>query len=182
MTDANRAIVDEQFVDISNDEYRLQTVDIDNILADLKLNEEDNALTKSVILDLERSIADTIKSGLIASLPQVGILQRNPVKDIMKARNKEIREAKANLSKEDYKVFAKKFRADIEDKVKQDYNKRKVANRFKYKLGKLYTKLAMERGKLYADIYIEALRNCKTIPFDRAIQDQYDRLNGIYED
>lgn len=182
MNAANEVNYDEQFVDLPNEEYILQTVEIDTIINELTNDDEEAALTKSIILNLEEEAAKTIKAGLIAQLPQVGKIQRNTIKDMMQTRNKELREARKVMSKEDYKVFAKKVRKEVKDNIEEEYNKRKIVEKYKRNLKHTYTNLVINRGKLYAELYIQAILNCKSIPFDKAVQEQYDRLAGRYEE
>lgn len=171
-----------QFIDLIGTDYRLETVTTDNILSELELNEDEVALTKSIILSLEEEAAKTIKAGYIAQLPHVGTIQKDVVRDVLNSRRGDLNDAKKVMNKEEYKEFARQVYMESKNEVVEDYNKRKIVEKYKRNYKKLYTKLVINRGKLYADIYIEAILNLKSIPFDRAVQDQYDKLNGRWED
>lgn len=182
MNEIDDTILNNEFIDSSNDIYTLKTVDIDDIIKDLKLSDEDEIITRSIILGIEYNAADTISNNLIASLPYVGTLQKDITKDLLQEHSEELKIARSTLDKESYKQYVRDLRKEIKDQIAADYNKRKYFESFKRSKNKLYNKLIIERGKAYADVYIYTRMLLKPIEFNQDIQDQYDRINGVYEE
>lgn len=178
MTDDNN--YDEQFVDNIDTRYFLLAKDTNAILAELDMTEEEKVLTKSIILGLEEEVAKNIKDNKIVSIPNIGICKKKLEPIELRKRNAELREARQKLSKEDYKEFARNIYKDVRNKTKAIEYKNKLLNKYKSIHKKKYDKYAITRGLTYANLYIKALLWFKVIDFDRAVQDQYDRINGRY--
>lgn len=179
MSEANDAVVNEQFVDLPNDEYILQTVNIDNIIKELNLNNDDADITRSIILNLEADAADAISNNVIASLPYVGNIQKNLIRQTMHGHNAELQMAKKQMTKEEYKEYAKEVRKQVREKIVSDYRERKIIHKLKKGSSKKYRKLVFEKGKAYADLYIQALFWLKAVEYNPDVQKQYDIINGV---
>lgn len=173
---------DEHFVDESTNNYILQTVDSNTILKELNISDEDTALTKSIIDTIEYEISNAIKKGLAASLPNVGVLQKDILRMKMSARKNEVQAARASMTKEEYKEYIKELRRTLKNEIQEEQHRRKRIRKIKQSYGKKYLEMVVNRGKAYADLYVESRFWFKTVEYNQEIQDQYDRIAGRYVD
>lgn len=178
MSEADDIIFNEQFLDGTDNEYILKSANMDDILSDLNLSIEDTAITKSIILGLEEEAAKAIKENICVCLPNMGNVQRDAFKDLLRQHNKELQFARKTMSKEDYKEYVKDLRRTLKNQAKEDYNKRKVLERYKRGKAKLFEDMCFKRGKAYANMYVQALLGLKTVEYNQEVQDQYDRINN----
>lgn len=179
----NETILNNLEIENSLNNYAIQTVNTDDILNSLKFHTiQERALVKSIIENLEEDIATGFKEGLIVAIPNIGTLWKDKLPEELRKRNKELWDKKHEISKEEFIEYVKDVRRDIKNQIKEDANKRKILNKTKYKFKKKYNELVVSRGKEYADVYICALLWLKPIDYNQEVQDQYDKIYGIYEE
>lgn len=175
-------IKNDELVDKIDETYLLQEVNLDIILNDLNISDTDKALTKSIIIGIESNAAEAIKEYLTVALPNVGTIQKDATRTLMKDRWQELQEARKSMPKDDYLEYAKKVRKEIKDELAENYRKRKVIEKFKRKNKKTYDKLAKRYGLAYANFYVQSIIWLHEIPYDDDIQKQYDIINGRWEE
>lgn len=173
------AIVNEDFIDESSNKYVLQIATIDNVLSELNLSEDDEAITKSIILNLECEASNAIKIGLIASIPSIGCVQKDLLKETLRKRSDELKAARASLSKEDYKNYVREVQAEIKADLKDKYLKRKLVDRIKKQSKKFYDTMVINRGMAYTNLYIASRLWIEHIPFNKEVQEQYDIIANL---
>lgn len=142
-------------IDIERIDYTIIAKNYKDIIKELKIkNEDEEILTTDIIMSLETFAAECYKNGKCVALPYIGRVRINEkVKDIKKIKD-EIKEARKNSTKEEFREFLvdkyKGIYKNINDKdiFKRDFNK--LRSKLKIEYEKLYSKL----GKVYADMYI----------------------------
>lgn len=179
MANTNDIDINEQFVGDSFNEYVLQKVDINNIIPDLNLSDEESALVKSIILSLEEEASKCIKENLVVTLPNMGTIRRDNFNDVLRNHNKEIKFARANMTKEDFRDYMKDLRKAVRADIKESYLKRRLNEQIRRGKFKIYERLAVERGKTYAELYVKAIHWLRSVDYDPDVQKQFDIINGV---
>lgn len=169
----------DQELDKFDETYVLQTVTMDTILEELHQSKDDTAITKSIILSLEEDIAKGIKDYLVVSLPLVGNVQKDATRTLMKDRWQELQDARKRMTKEEYIQYSKLVRKEIKDELANNYRQRKIIEKFRRKHKKLYDKYVKTRGFGYANLYVKSIIWLHDVIYDEAVQEAYDRLNGV---
>jgi len=172
----------EDFIDYIDNKHNLIIKDINDIINALDSDEEEKLIIRSAILNLEERASKGISNGDIVSIPSIGICRKKLESEELRKYNKELREAKKVLNKEEYKDYARNIYRNIRNKIAKRDFKNKVLNKHKALYRNTYLKYAMQYGKAYADLWIQSLLWFKIVDYDQAVQDQYDRLNGRYEE
>lgn len=172
----NQDLIDDSSI------YSFNEVDQSIILDELDCDEEDKLTIKSIIDTIESQIAIHIKKGFIVNIPYIGNIQRSVLKDKLNTHNKELQLARSTMTKEDFKEYYKELRRQLKNEVKQEEHERKTIAKFRNKYKDFYITMAINRGRAYIELYIKSILWLSPIEYNQEIQDQYDRINGIYEE
>lgn len=175
-------IKSDRLTDKLDETYILQEVTMDVILDDLHINSVERSITKSIILGIERDAAAAIKEHIVVSLPNVGNVLKDATQVKIKEHWQEIQEAKATLTKEKYKEFIKTLRKKIKDELAEQYRIRRTLEKFKRSHRKRYDEVCKIYGLAYGNLYLQSILWMTDIEFNPDVQEQYDRLNGVWED
>lgn len=165
--------------DISS-QYDIIIKDSNDIINEINSFSEDDALImKSIITRMEKDMNDYLRQDKVISVPHMGRIYRNPITKAIRPKYDEIKETRKQLSYSDFKVYYGSLINDIkkdiskEEYIKLNIKRLKAINKLKYET------LFINLGKRYADIFIKSILWLRYVPFDKEIQEQYDKLNGI---
>lgn len=163
---------------IEKSKYEVIHKDINDILNDLKIDENDLILTKDIINGIESTAADYIKKDKTVSLPYLGTVRRNPIKKKLTEDYDEMKNARETLTREQFLEFYKNKMTNLKLEQKNK-DREKHANKINLGVNKAkYEELCITVGKAYADAYIFAITHFTEVEFDQEIQDKYDEINN----
>lgn len=174
--------IDINKIEEVNEDFTITVKNKSDILNELNFkSEEDKLLCESIIDSLENSVYDNVRDGLTVSIPYIGNLRRNKVYESIAQSKKNFKAVRSFVSKEEYKQYVVEVIVDA--KTKQlELDKRKVLITHLRRVNKKkYERYYMDFGRAYAELYLTAILWLREIPFDRDVQDAYDRLKENYE-
>lgn len=160
-----------------NEDFTIVTKNRQDIIEELSFNnEEEKLLCESIIDNLEEDIFNAVRDNLTVSIPFIGRLRKDPVKEMITKNKNNFKLARQYLSKEEYKEHVTSFIVDArqkqlkKDKFKTLLHKIKQNNKKKYEL---YYKTF---GRSYAELFLYSIYWLDELPFDIDIQAAYDKL------
>lgn len=162
-----------------NSEYSFIVKNKTDILNELNFtDDEDRFITDSIITNLEKHASESIRNGKAAQLPYIGVVRKNPLREIIRANYNNFKVARKHMTKEEYKEYASETinleREKLIAKEKKDLIIKRLISRNKKKYDRLY----IELGKHYATVYILSLYWMEAVEFDQDVQDMYDSLKS----
>lgn len=159
--------------------YDIITKDHTDILNDIKFNNDDDfLLTKSIIFNLEKDIAKTVRSNKVAQIPYIGCIRRNPVRIELSKHYAEFKIARTRMTKEDYRIYTGSTCLYIKEQLKDKDKDKHVLLRLRQINKNKYKTLYMALGKASAEMFIFSIYLLSEIPFSQDVQDAFDALNN----
>lgn len=160
-------------IDLDAD-YWLIYKDIDNLLDDIDFKDpDDREITRDIVDSLEKDAAKFMKQGLTVRIPFVCTLRRNPIEDLYKKHYKDLKAARQNMTKAEYKAYAKKLYGDCKRQDLDNQEARRAAARNKKKFQAQYDKLKDVHGEAYANLWLKSMTNFRVVEFDWDIEEAY---------
>ena len=87
-----------------NNEYSFIVKNKTDILNELNFtDDEDRFITDSIITNLEKHASESIRNGKAAQLPYIGVVRKNPLREIIRANYNNFKVARKHMTKEEYK-------------------------------------------------------------------------------
>lgn len=159
-------------------EFPVLVKEMNDIIEDLKVDEDDSIMYKSIIGSMDKMIFESAANDKCASIPYVGCVRINPTYISIRDNGKVFKEARKRMNKIEYKQFAI-------DTIKTYKDKEKAADKFKFRMQKIrfknkakYEELYKNLGKAYADMFLYSIYLFKEVPFDADWEYKYRELNG----
>lgn len=168
----------QELLNEADSQYIMTVKGVNDILDDLDLTDTKRVLTKSIILSLEETIADTIKDGDIANIPNFGTIRKNPMQQAMVKNYKNLRAARKHMTKEEYSEYAKSIYHTERQKDEAERNTKRLIRLFKNKNKKKYDSLVFNLGFEYADMWVKSYIIMQEVPFNQEVQDAFDNINN----
>lgn len=163
----------------TNDEYIIISKNTDDILNDMDFeNEEERILCESIITNLERTAATNIRNMNAVSIPYIGVLRINPVKRKFATSKLHLSLMRKNMTKEEYKNHVRDTVRGFAKEQKELDEKKLIVTRIKRNNKKKYEEYYKKLGSAYANMYIEAIRLLKELPFDADWEEHYQSLKN----
>lgn len=165
-----------------NSDYTLVYKDLDNIIAELPFEtDEDRIMCQSIIESLEDEAVAQYLQDKCVIIPYIGKFQVNLIKKRSQKLYKDFKEAKSNMQKEDYLEYRKDVFKGLYSIIKSEEAVKRQNKHIKSKHFKLWNKLAREISFVYADCYIMFLNQMNTKHFD-VEEDEvlYEYLTELY--
>lgn len=159
-------------------DYALICKDRKQIVNELQLSDKQSIIVNNVIEFVENQIAEGFISGNSVSLPFVGTLQKNAITNVLKGKYEEFKNAKENLSEEEYRQFVK----DTYNSAKKEHLTKRAeentARLVKKNNSSLYGKYYRKHGLEFAKMKMFSLALLRVVEFDQEIQDRYEQLTN----
>lgn len=171
----------EQINDIeeADNEYVIISKNISDILGEMDFeDEEEKILCESIITNLEKSAAASIREMKTVSLPYIGCLRINPIKRRFRDAKLHLSLMRKNMSKEDYKNYVRDTYRQFALEQKKIDEEKLIMTRIKRCNKKKYEELYKKLGRNYANMFIYSIRLLAPIDFDAEWEEQYQRLKG----
>jgi hypothetical protein len=163
----------------TNDEYIIISKNTDDILNDMDFeNEEERILCESIITNLERTAATNIRNMNAVSIPYIGVLRINLVKRKFATSKLHLSLMRKNMTKEEYKNYVRDTVRGFAKEQKELDEKKLIITRIKRNNKKKYEEYYKKLGSAYANMYIEAIRLLKELPFDADWEEHYQSLKN----
>lgn len=156
--------------------YKLEVVRQDSILADIDFSDLEYDICKDVISILESKIAEVISSNKTASIPYIGRLRKPLVKqELFKQRNV-LRVAKHIMDKKEFRQYSQELYRECADKIKDETLKNIIRRKLIAANRKRYTELYNKFGEFSAELWITSIMWMTPIEFNQEIQDAFDTI------
>lgn len=165
----------------SNNGYEVEVVRREDVIECIENNIIDKEIAYEIINQLELDANNELSKGKWVGIPKIGSIRANPLsyKAMTDYQKDLIKDAKKLLDKDKYIMFRKQI--CIENKKRVQFNRY-----FNYILSisinrnkKLYKKICIEEGEKYADIYMYAVGNIKTISSEFLLmKEEYDNRSN----
>lgn len=130
---------------------------------------DDNIIDKEVafelITQLEKDAAELIKKGKWVGIPYIGNIRENQVMKLEHSEEQQelIKEAKEELTQEDYLLFRRSLRSSNYARVKHERYFNYITSMMANKNKQIYKDLCKHKGETYAKIFLFSLYNAKVI-------------------
>lgn len=161
-----------------SDEYELIYKDINVVLDELNLTGAPRVKHRSIIQNLERQIADIVRNDGCASIPYIGNVRKHPSISVTQKYRKELKEARAKLSKEEYRDYVRKLMNEEKaERIDKEQAKAKTYE-FRKKVFKPYLKILNKFGETYANLWLYCRRHWTVIEFNQEVEDTYSEYYG----
>lgn len=166
-------------IEEADNEYVIISKNISDILSDMDFeDEEEKILCESIITNLEKSAAASIREMKTVSLPYIGCLRINPIKRRFRDAKLHLSLMRKNMSKEDYKNYVRDTYRQFALEQKKIDEEKLIMTRIKRCNKKKYEELYKKLGRNYANMFIYSIRLLTPIDFDAEWEEQYQRLKG----
>lgn len=175
----NQSMNDDLINELSeaDSEFVIITKSMADILNELDFKDNDEKLLcESIITNMEKAIATTIKNNDAAQIPFIGCVRRNPVKQIIRDNSQKLHFARKHMTKEEYQDYVREMVYEAKIKLRKDDARKLAVRRIKSNNKKKYDTLCITLGKAYAEMFVLAMYSFKYIPFDAEWQEQYDSI------
>ena len=167
-----------QRIDEADSEYELIRKDYNDIIEEIDFDtEEEKLICTSIISNMEKFIANSLKNDKCVNIPYIGCVRKNAVMQTVKKNKLNFKLAKTELTKEQYKEHVRSYIADTKEKQAKLDKDKLTYKKLKSKFNKKYKELYLKLGKAYAELFIISMSWFKEVPFDQDIQDVYDNAN-----
>ena len=158
-------------------EFPVLVKEMNDIIEDLKLDENDSIICKSIISSMDKMIFESTTNNKCASIPYLGWIRINPTYISIRDNGKVFKQARKSMSKIEYKQFAI-------DTIKTYKEQEKAVDKFKLRMKIIrknnkakYEELYKTIGKAYADMFLYSIYLFKEVPFDADWEYKYRNLN-----
>lgn len=160
----------------TNYDYPVKEIVIDEIINNIKHNEDDGILIKSIISELEKNVAETIRAGECANIPRIGCVKINSIKRTIYSSHLGFKIARKNMTKEEYKQHVGSWVIEHKIKQKEKEENDKYLRKLRAINKKKYDFMFTNINKSYADMFIFAITKLDEIPFDKDFEELYQSL------
>lgn len=168
-----------QDIDQLDNDYVLICKDINDIINDANFKDKREEDSCRMIIDfIEKNIANGIKNYKCMQLPFVGCMRYNPMDKAMLKYRLELKFARKNMSKEEYKEYFKSIWYKEKSKVQSEEIRNRYISSLRSINKKRYNELYLKFGRAYAEAYVYTLTLLEYVPFNQEIQDRYDELEN----
>lgn len=160
--------------------YVIISKDTNDILNDMDFNDEDERLLcESIITNLEKNAASSIREMKTVSLPFIGCIRINPIKRKLRDAKLHLSLMRKNMTKAEYKQHVKDIVHEFGQEMDKADAEKLIMTKIRRNNKKHYDELYKKLGRAYAEMFIFSIRALKDIPFDKEWQEKYDELAGI---
>lgn len=168
---------------LPKNEYEIVEKSMEDILKEIDFkSEEEELLCQSIITNIEKLTAKSLRELKAVSIPYIGCVRVNRVRKELSNKKLLLKTIRKRLSKEEYKQYMRdtvtemKIKQEKEDKHRIFLTKLIRNNKEKYET--LYKK----HGRAYAELYIKSIEWMEIVPFDEEFEERYRELNDIVVD
>lgn len=144
-----------------NDGYEVTVCKKHDILACIDENIVDKDIALAIVEQCEKDAANFINEGRWTGLPFIGSVRipKHKQLQISPEQQELIKEAKENLSTEQYIVFRRNLSTENKIQAKNERYYNYIVSMAINRNRKLYKKLCSEKGEVYARIYLFASKH-----------------------
>lgn len=161
------------------EEYVIISKDTNDILNDMDFVDEDERfLCESIITNLEKYAAASIRDMKIVSLPFIGCIRINPIKRKLRDAKLHLSLIRKNMSKADYKKYVKDIIDEFGEEMSKADTEKLIMTRIRSNNKKRYDEYYKKLGRAYAEMFIYSIRLFKEVPFDIEWEEYYQKLKG----
>lgn len=159
------------------DDYDIVIKTKSDILSEIDFNSEDDKLVcESIIDSLENTVFDSVKNGLTVSIPFIGCLRKDPIKEVIQANKEQFKNVRKISDKTKYKQYVSDFISNAKDEQKNKDRIKFVTNKIRQKNKKKYEEYYIKLGRSYAELFLKSIFWLEDIPFDAEVQEAYDNI------
>lgn len=135
--------------EVTSEEYKVQKVNVDDIIDQLDLSDEEDPVVKDIITNLEKTIIEAIKIRNVAMLPYLGCIRYKPIQMALRPYYKDMQQYRKVFGKEMYKN-------EMQRVCRTLYNRRLIYDDFKYDqyIRKQYAPLLSKYQKGWQNLFI----------------------------
>ena len=138
-----------------NDDYSIVVKTKADILSEIDFDSDDDKLICETIIDsMENSIFENVKNGLVVSIPFIGCLRKDPIKEKIKAHGEKFKEIRKYTNKEQYKKYVSDFITEIKINQKKEDKLKSILTKIRQKNKKKYEQYYIQIGRYYAELYL----------------------------
>lgn len=163
-------------LDESSINYDINIKTQKDILNDLKLNDDDKLICRSIIENLEHFAAENIRKLNTVQLPFIGCIRINPVKYKFKHQKLQLSTIRHNTTKEEYKNYVRDTYNELTKEAKEQDKRKLYLTKVKRNNKNKYEILYKNLGKAYANLFIYSITLLEEIPFDVEWEYHYQSL------
>lgn len=161
------------------EEYVIISKDTNDILNDMDfVDEDERLLCESIITNLEKYAAASIKDMKIVSLPFIGCVRINPIKRRLRDAKLHLSLIRKNMSKTDYKQYVKDIVDEFGEEMSKVDTEKLIMTKIRSNNKKRYDEYYKKLGRAYAEMFIYSIRLLKEVPFDIEWEEYYQELKG----
>lgn len=161
------------------EEYVIISKDTNDILNDMDfVDEDERLLCESIITNLEKYAAASIKDMKIVSLPFIGCVRINPIKRKLRDAKLHLSLIRKNMSKTDYKQYVKDIVDEFGEEMSKADTEKLIMTKIRSNNKKRYDEYYKKLGRAYAEMFIYSIRLLKEVPFDIEWEEYYQELKG----
>lgn len=161
-----------------NDNYEITVKTKTDILSEINFDsEDDKLLCESIIDSIENAIFNGVRDGLVVSIPFIGCLRKDPIKEKIKANAETFKEIRKCTNKEQYKKYVSDFVGEARNNQKKEDKLKSLLTKIRQKNKKKYDQYYIQIGRYYAELYLKAIYWMDEVPFDEEVQAAFDNAN-----
>lgn len=162
-----------------DNDYPIVVNDIEDILDAVSYKSlEDRVMCQSIIESMDKDIEELISTDKVANIPFIGCVRRNPVRKVIVDNFNNLRLAKTQLTKEQYKDHVRCLVNDAKERVREEDLYKRVTRKVRTKNKKKYEYYFLHYGKAYAELYLSAILMMNEVPFDAEVEEAFERLRN----
>lgn len=162
--------------------YELICKDRECIMDELNLRGDDRVIMNDIIGNLDKQIANILKSGGCASIPTIGNVRKPIQIKVAQDHYHELKVAYKTLPKEDYNKLCRKYYNEVKEEERKARESERKAAIFRKKYYKPYMRLMDKFGQEYADVWLRLHAKVSIIHFDQDREDEWQEYwNGCEE-
>lgn len=162
-----------------NDNLDLIVKTKSDILEELNFKtDDDKFLCESIIDNLESTVFNNVRDGLTVSIPYIGTLRKNPIRELINDNKQHLSNVRKCLSKEEYKSYMREYITDAKIKQKAKDRLKYILKQIRSKNKNKYEKYYSTFGRAYAELYLNAIYWMKEIPFDAEVEEMFQKLSN----
>lgn len=172
----------ESFVNNINEadfEFSIVINRMDDIVSQITSEDEERFLYESIVTNLEKTASEAIKNGKTVSLPLIGCLRKNPIRQVIKDNRDKFAHNRTKMSKEEYKDYVRDVINTAKENIAKDDKQKIIIKKIRSSNKKKYDKYYSSIGKTYADTFIYSMTLLREVPFDPQLQDALDKIDNI---
>lgn len=161
------------------EEYVIISKDTNDILNDMDfVDEDERLLCESIITNLEKYAAASIRDMKIVSLPFIGCVRINPIKRRLRDAKLHLSLIRKNMSKADYKQYVKDIVDEFGEEMSKADTEKLIITKIRRNNKKHYDEYYKKLGRAYAEMFIYSIRLLDEVPFDIEWEEYYQELKG----